>query len=72
MACWSTKVKEKSSLVQKSLIELVEKGNETFVEYINCIHKKNAFIRKNPKKNEMLQTLKHKNKPNAINRWSKK
>jgi hypothetical protein len=31
-------VKKKTSLAQKSLIEIVEKGNETFVEYINCIH----------------------------------
>jgi hypothetical protein len=31
-------VKKKSSLIQKSLIEVAEKDNETFVEYINFIH----------------------------------
>jgi hypothetical protein len=74
-------VKNKSSLAQKSLIEIAKKGNETFVEYINYIHKikfcklkkeRHAHKKKSYKKNGMLQTLKHRNQPNAINKWSKK
>jgi hypothetical protein len=74
-------VKKNSFLAQKSLIQVVEKGNEIVVEYINYIHKikfctlkkeRHAHKKKSYKKKGMLQTLKHRNKPNAINKWFKK
>jgi len=42
MACWEHKGEGKIIISSKESIELVEKGNETFVEYINCTHKKKS------------------------------